>query len=285
MKTSPLKGINYDAFKVTDGAWRDTRPLKEPHLHDSQSPIHDAIWHAAAATGIDPALLTAIHATETQGHIPDINGDYETPHYGVEKDRKGNDHIGYDQRKDGTLYAHTFGPFQISEEAFKDAWQGKYPAELSNYHDIEEALLRNPYIAAMTAAKYITLIRNREASHSRGMTQTDSSLKALITAALYNRGVGHADTYKGLRSLDDWVRNKESKEKYLEYGPRVFYNYKKLGGTYNSLASAIQLGTPQSKPAQNPEQEMSRSLSAHYANVLRLEKALRRQPQSVPLHW
>lgn len=254
MKTRPLSGIEY-SFPVPEGKWRTTAPLHEKHLHGPDSPIHDAIWHASAATGIDPALLTAFHATETQGHEMDKAGNYEKPHYGVEKRLSGEAHVGQDTDLDGKRYDHTYGPFQLSREAFIDAWQGKPPKELDKYGgDIHMALLHDPYIAAMTAAKYITHIRNNYASYKNGMLQ-QSPLKAVITAALYNRGVGFAKDYKGLASYDKWLKDGI----HGEYGPRLLYNYKQLGGTYESLGDAIYLNPTQKEPEMKPMEQVSRS--------------------------
>ena len=254
MKTRPLSGIEY-SFPVPEGKWRTTAPLHEKHLHGPDSPIHDAIWHASAATGIDPALLTAFHATETQGHEMDKAGNYEKPHYGVEKSLLGKPHVGQDFDRRGNKYDHTFGPFQLSREAFIDAWQGKPPKELDKYGgDIHMALLHDPYIAAMTAAKYITHIRNNYASYKNGMLQ-QSPLKAVITAALYNRGVGFAKDYKGLVSYDKWLKDGI----HGEYGPRLLYNYKQLGGTYESLGDAIYLNPTQKEPEMKPMEQVSRS--------------------------
>jgi len=262
MKTRPLSGIEY-SFPVPEGKWRTTTPLHEQHLHGPDSPIHDAIWHASAATGIDPALLTAFHATETQGHAIDEAGNYEKPHYGVEKRLSGKPHIGRDLDENGNEYDHTYGPFQLSPEAFEDAWQGKPPKELDRYNgDVPMALLHDPYIAAMTAAKYITRIRNNYASHKNGMSQ-ESPLKGLITAALYNRGVGFAKEYKGLTSYGDWKKKGiNGQYGHGEYGPRLLYNYEQLGGTYKKLGEAIELEPPQKEPQMKPMEQVRRSFKS-----------------------
>ena len=257
MKTRPLSGIEY-SFPVPEGKWRTTQALHEEHLHGPDSPIHDAIWHASAATGIDPAYLTALHGTETQGHEIGNAGNYEKPHYGVEKRLSGKPHIGQDFDRRGNKYDHTFGPFQLSREAFEDAWQGKPPKELDQYGgDIHMALLHDPYIAAMTAAKYLTHIRNNYVSHASGMRQNDKPLKALITAALYNRGAGFAGDYKGLKSYGNWLKGIHG-----EYGPRLLYNYEELGGTYAKLNDAIDIGDKKREPEMTKMKEINRSFRA-----------------------
>jgi hypothetical protein len=143
-------------------------PIK--NVHEKQGPVDDladGIHRAYFATGIDPALLAAIHAQESNNT------------YAISEMTSGAPNIGGKNQ--------WFGPFQLSEIAFHDIYgdkPSKWPIEMPN-NNVGSFLLHDGQSAAIAAARYLQKIHSNYSDRFAHLGKRD---RVLATIAMYNGG-------------------------------------------------------------------------------------------------
>lgn len=147
------------------------RPIQNVHEQQDQiADLADGIHRAYFATGIDPALLAAIHAQESNNT------------YAISKMTSGEPNIG-----GGNQW---FGPFQLSKIAFQDIYgkdPKKWPLEMPDNNNVGSFLLQDGQSAAMAAARYLQKIYSNYSDRFANLGKKD---RVLATIAMYNGGPG-----------------------------------------------------------------------------------------------